>query len=125
MANGAVLEPAGSAGTPVAGVQIQGVTKQYQESAIASSAATLETITPGDGSSDGVSGANIIGTVPPGKAGLKQVSTVVQRASQLLASASAGYVGNALTAVSGVGLVPTPPTGSIAADGLSQAPQHE
>ena len=114
----AILEPAGSAGTPVAGVQIRGVTKQYQKSATGSSAATLETITPYDS-------GTILGTVPPGKAGLKLVSGVVQRASQLLVDSTAGVVGNALVPTSGVGLVPTPPTGSTAADGLSQAPQHE
>src|SRR6266852_6577015 len=118
MANGAVLEPAGAAGVPTAGVQIQGVTKQYQASATRSSASTLETITPYDS-------GTILGNVPPGGVGEKLVSGVVQRASQLLSSGDAGYVGNALIPTSGVGVVPTPPTGSTAADGLSQAPQHE
>lgn len=125
MANGAVLEAAGSASVPVAGLQVQGVTKQYQKSATGVAAVTLEVIVPGDGSSDGASGTDIIGTVPPGKAGIKQVSTVIQRASQILASADAGYVGNALVASSGEGVLPTPPTGSAAADGLSQAPERE
>ena len=111
----AILEPAGSG---VAGTQTQGVVKQYQASATGSSASTLETITPYDS-------GTILGHVQPGGSGEKLVSGVVQRASQLLVDGTVGVVGNALTAVSGVGLVPTPPTGSTAADGLSQAPQHE
>ncbi len=111
----AILEPAGSG---VAGTQTQGVVKQYQASATGSSAPTLETITPYDS-------GTILGNVPPGGVGEKLVSGVVQRASQILADGTAGVVGNALVATSGVGLVPTPPTGSTAADGLSQAPQHE
>lgn len=117
MANGAVLEPAGSG---VAGTQTQGVVKQYQASATGSSASTLETITPYDS-------GTILGHVQPGGAGEKLVSGVVQRASQIKASADAGYVGNALTSVATAvdPFIPTPPAGSTAADGLSQAPQHE
>lgn len=122
---GAILKPAGDA---TAGVQPKGVVKQYLASATGSSASTLETIQPGDGSSDGNSGANIIGTVPPGKAGLRQVQPVIQRGSVLLDAATAGAVGNALVAsydsTAGHG-DPTPPTGSQPADGLSQAPNHE
>lgn len=111
----AILEPAGSG---VAGTQTQGVTKQYQASGTDSSASTLETITPYDS-------GTILGNVPPGGTGEKLVSGVVQRASQLLVDGTAGTVGNALVATSGAGLIPTPPSGSTAADGLSQAPQHE
>ncbi len=120
----AVLEASGVAGTledsPVSGLQVQGQYRNYQVSAKDSTleAADLDPITPYDS-------GTILGTVPPGKSGLKLVSGVQQRASQLLADGTAGVVGNALTAISGVGLVPTPPTGSTAADGLSQAPQHE
>ena len=113
--SGAVLEPAGSG---VAGTQTKGVTKQYQKSGTSSSASTLETITPYDS-------GTILGTVPPGKAGIKLVSGVVQRSSQLLSDQTAGKVGNALVCVSGQGLIPTPPTGSQPADGLSQAPNTE
>lgn len=114
----AVLEPAGSG---VAGTQTQGVTKQYQLSATGSSASTLETITPYDS-------GTILGTVPPGKAGLKLVSGVVQRASQIKADGTAGVVGNALVSTydSTAGHAdPTPPSGSQPADGLSQAPNTE
>ena len=111
----AVLEPAGSG---VAGTQTQGVVKQYQKSGTGSSAATLETITPYDS-------GTILGHVQPGGVGEKLVSGVVQRASQIKADGTAGAVGNALVSVNGVGVVPTPPAGSTAADGLSQAPQHE
>jgi hypothetical protein len=122
---GAILKPAGDL---TAGVQVKGAVKQYQYDGVNDATAALETITPGDGSSTGAAGATIIGTVPPGKAGIRQVSTVVQRASVLLADSTAGNVGNALVSdysvVAGHG-DPTPPTGSTAADGLSQAPEHE
>lgn len=114
----AVLEPSGAAGVPTAGVQVQGAYKQYQASATGSAASTLETITPYDS-------GTILGTVPPGQAGLKLVSGVVQRASQMLSDGTAGVVGNALQPTAGVGVVPTAPTGSQPADGLSQAPNHE
>lgn len=111
----AILKPAGDA---TAGVQPVGVVKQYQASGTGSAASTLETITPYDS-------GTILGNVPPGGTGEKLVSGVVQRAAVLLVDGTAGAVGNALVPVSGVGVVPTPPTGSAAADGLSQAPQHE
>ncbi len=115
---GATLEPAGSG---VAGTTTRGVVKQKQLSGTGSSASTLETITPYDS-------GTILGTVPPGKAGLKLVSGVVQRAADLLVDGTAGNVGNALVAsydsTAGHG-DPTPPTGSDPADGLSQAPNHE
>lgn len=114
----AILKPAGDA---TAGVQAKGVVKQYQASATGSSASTLETITPYDS-------GTILGTVPPGKAGLKLVSGVVQRASVILADSTAGAVGNTLVpsydSTAGHG-DPTPPTGSQPADGLSQAPNTE
>lgn len=111
----AVLEPAGSG---VAGTQTQGVVKQYQASGTGSSASTVETITPYDS-------GTILGHVQPGGSGEKLVSGVVQRASQIKADSTAGEVGNALVPTSGEGVNPTAPTGSTAADGLSQAPQHE
>ena len=110
----AILEPVGSG---VAGTQTQGVVKQYQLSGTGSSASTLEVITPYDS-------GTILGNVPPGGTGEKLVSGVVQRASQIKSDGTVAG-GNALLAVSGTGLVPTPPAGSTAADGLSQAPQHE
>ena len=116
MANFAELEEVGAGN---AGQQVQGVVKQYQKSATASSAASLETIHPYDS-------GNILGHVQPGGSGEKLVSGVVQRAAQIIASADAGYVGNALVSdYSALHTDPVPPAGSTAADGLSQAPQHE
>lgn len=112
----AILEPAGASN---AGQQVQGVTKQYQASATGSSASTLETITPYDS-------GTILGTVPPGKAGLKLVDGTVQRASQIKADGTAGAVGNALVSTySTLNTDPVPPSGSQPADGLSQAPNTE
>lgn len=106
-------------GAAASGQQVAGVVKQYQLSGTGSSASTLETITPYDS-------GTILGTVPPGKAGLKLVSGVVQRAAQIVADSTAGVVGNALVSdYSSLNTDPVPPTGSQPADGLSQAPNHE
>ena len=112
---GATLEPNGAG---VAGQQPAGIVQQYQLAGTHSAVDTSTAITPYDS-------GNILGTVPPGKAGLKLISGVIQRASCLLSDSTAGNCGNALLAVSGTGLVPTPPTGSQPADGLSQAPNTE
>jgi len=112
----AILVPAGVQGN--AGAEPKGITQQYQKSATVSSSEALSTIHPYDS-------GTILGHVQPGGAGEKLVSGVVQRSSQIVADATPGVVGNALVAISGVGLIPTPPAGSTAADGLSQAPQHE
>ena len=112
---GATLEPNGAG---VAGQQPAGIVQQYQLAGTHSAVDTSTGITPYDS-------GNILGTVPPGKTGIKLVSGVVQRAAQLVCDATAGNCGNALLAVSGTGLVPTPPTGSQPADGLSQAPNTE
>lgn len=114
--SGAILEPAGSG---VAGTQTQGITQQYQKAGTNSAVSTSTAIHPYDS-------GTILGTTPPGKAGFKLISGVVQRASQLLCDSTSGKVGNALVSSTGVGVgIPTPPTGSLASDGLSQAPQHE
>lgn len=107
-----------AAGAGAAGQQTQGVVKQYQASGTGSAASSLETITPYDS-------GTILGTVPPGQAGLKLISGVVQRAAQIVSDSTAGVTGNSLIPTSGVGVVPTAPTGSQPADGLSQAPNHE
>ena|SRR5208282_846650 len=112
---GAILKPAGDT---TAGVQVKGITQQYQLSGTHSAVDTSTAITPYDS-------GNIVINTKPGQAPEKLVSGIVQRASTLLCDGTAGNCGNALLAVSGIGLVPTPPAGSHAVDGLSQAPQHE
>lgn len=112
----AILKPAGDL---TAGVQVRGAVKQYQESGINNATSALETVTPYDS-------GTIIGHVQPGGAGEKLVSGVVQRAAEILADSTSGAVGNALVATySTLNTNPVPPAGSAAADGLSQAPQHE
>jgi hypothetical protein len=120
----ASLQPNGAA---VSGQQPVGIVQQYQLAATNSNVDTSTGITPYDS-------GTILGTVPPGKAGIKLVSGVVQRAAQIVADGTAGAVGNALVstynqvgsgAAAGFDGIPTPPTGSTAADGLSQAPEHE
>lgn len=107
-----------AAGSTAAGVQPAGITQQYQKSGTASAVITSTAITGRDS-------GNILGTVPPGKPGLKQTDGTIQRSARIKADGTAGAVGNALVCTSGKGLIPTPPTGSLASDGLSQAPQHE
>ena len=111
----AVLEPAGSG---LASMTPKGITQQYQLAATHSNLDTSTGITPYDS-------GNILGHTNPGQVGEKLVSGVVQRSSQLQVDSTSGVTGNALTCVSGVGVVPTPPAGSHAIDGLSQAPQRE
>ena len=112
---GATLEPNGAG---VAGQQPAGIVQQYQLAGTHSAVDTSTAITPYDS-------GTILGHQNPGQTAEKLVSGVVQRASTLLCDGTAGNLGNALVCVSGQGVVPTPPTGSHAVDGLSQAPQHE
>jgi hypothetical protein len=68
---------------------------------------------------------NILGTVPPGKAGIKLVSGVIQNAADLAVDGTAGVTGNALLPTSGRGVTPTLNTAQAASAGLSLAPEHE
>jgi hypothetical protein len=112
----AILKPAGDA---TAGVQPIPVVRQYYQDAVQGPVtSTVETISAYDS-------GTIIGTVPPGQAGLKLVSGVQQRAASILSDGTPGATGNALTCRSGQGVLPTAPTGSQPADGLSLAPNHE
>ena len=112
----AVLEANGAAAS---GQQPAGIVQQYQKAATASNVDTSTGITPYDS-------GTILGTVPPGKAGLKLVNGTVQRAAQIVADATAGVVGNALVSTySTLHTDPVPPAGSHASDGLSLSPEHE
>lgn len=134
MANGAMLKPAGDL---TAGVEVKGAVKQYLLDGTDDATSGLETITPYD--SGAIVAANQPGTYEAvdrtnigDGASEKLTDGTIQRASVILSSADAGYVGDALvssysvqdTTVVGSGL-PVAPAGSTAADGLSQAPQHE
>jgi hypothetical protein len=120
-----ILKPAGDL---TAGVQVKGAVKMYQLDAINDSTSGTESIGPYDS-------GTILGTVPPGKAGIKLVSGVVQRAQAALeCDSSAGVVGNALTstynlvgsgAAAGFDGLPTKPAGCAVADGLSLSENHE
>ena len=82
----------------------------------------------GETNSNGVlpnDSGSIVTISQPGKnAPHKLVDGTVQRGS-VIAADSTVPSGNALTSIAGENLVPTPPAGSVAADGLSQSPQHE
>lgn len=111
----AVLEAAGNGAS---GLTPQGIVQQYQKAGTVSAVSTSTGITPYDS-------GNISGHVQPGGSAQKLVSGVVQRAASIRSDATAGVVGNALVCSSGQGVLPTPPTGSLASDGLSLAPEHE
>ena len=70
---------------------------------------------------------NILGTVPPGKAGIKLVDGTIQNATALTADSSAGVVGNALLCSNRPTAQGDPVVNSaqIASNGLSISPQTE
>ena len=131
----AKLEPAGSG---VAGQQPQGRVAQYQLDGV-----NGRDEAPGTANTAGVTGTigpydsgTILGTVPPGLAGIKLISGVVQRAAQILADDTVAGVGATLVPTYSLPTVPISttaprpglpkaPAGSAASDGLSLAPQHE
>jgi hypothetical protein len=100
------------------GQQVQGAVKNYLLDGVNDATGNTESIAPYDS-------GNILGTVPPGKVGLKLVDGTQQRATQIIADATAGQVGNALVSTYAPNVDPTAPAGSNPADGLSQAPNHE
>jgi hypothetical protein len=106
-------------GAAASGQQPAGIVQQYQIAATNSNVDTSTGVTPYDS-------GTILGTVPPGKAGLKLVSGVVQRAAQIVADGTAGAVGNTLTPTFNANNnPPTPPTGTLPSDGLSSFPGRE
>lgn len=122
---GATLNANGAA---VSGQQPAGVVAQYQRDGTNGTAELSNTsINPGGGPS-GVTpydSGTILGTVPPGKPGLKLVDGTIQRASQIVADGTAGVTGNALTSTAGVGVTPTKPVGQGQSEGLSLSASHE
>lgn len=94
----------------------KGRTAQYQLSGVNSSA----TITPFDS-------GTVLGTVPPGKAGIKQISGVIQNSTDPLVSGQLvnNQADNFLAVDSGVGVVPTVNPAQAASAGKSLAPEHE
>ena len=115
------LKPAGDL---TAGVQVKGAVKNYQLDATADATSGTESIGPYDS-------GTILGTVPPGKTGIKLISGVQQRSEAALLCD--GTI-NALTstynqvgsgAAAGFDGLPTKPAGSAVADGLSLNENHE
>lgn len=123
MSGSATLEAAGSG---VAGSQVKGVTAQYQLDATNGTAELSSTSINPSGGPSGVhpyDSGTILGTVPPGKPGLKLVDGTVQRSNVLITT---GPNNNCLQSISTPnGGVPTAPVGAKAADGLSGAPERE
>lgn len=94
----------------------KGRTAQYQLSGTNASA----TITPYDS-------GTILGTVPPGKAGIKLISGVIQNSTDPLVSGqlSGNQADNFLASSPSLGTVPTQNAAQQASAGKSLAPEHE
>jgi hypothetical protein len=128
----ATLEAAGGGAS---GQQVRGVAAQYQLDGVNGvSELSSTSINPGGGPS-GISpydSGTILGTVPPGRPGIKLVDGTVQRSSQIIADSTPGVVGNALVPIYNVigsgatrdGL-PTKPVGQGQSAGLSATPESE
>lgn len=106
-------------GNGTSGEQPNGIAAQYQLSGTAGLAST--SITPYDS-------GTILGTVPPGKAGIKLVSGVIQNATDLICNSNP--LGNTLTSTAGIGangepLIPVVNPAQLASAGLSLSPEHE
>lgn len=91
---------------------------------------TVTSITPAGPYISAGTNNNIIGTVPPGKAGLPQVRTVMQNPTSLrvgIASVggSVNMADNWLPATFAQGTVPTANTAQGESQGKSLSPQHE
>jgi hypothetical protein len=116
-----ILKPSGDL---TAGVQVKGAVKMYQLDGVNDATSGTESIGPYDS-------GTILGTVPPGKAGIKLVSGVVQRADAALLcdgqinalTSTSNMVGSG--AAAGFDGLPTKPAGCTAADGLSMSENHE
>jgi hypothetical protein len=105
-------------GAGASGQQPNGIVAQYQLDGING---TPETLGSGVGPYDS---GNILGTVPPGKPGVKLVKGTIQRATDLITDGTPGQP-NWLASTSGVGVVPTENTAQRADAGLSLAANHE
>jgi len=109
-------------GTAHSGEQPNGMSKQYQKAGTSDTGPT-NTIGPYDS-------GTILGTVPPGKAGLKLVDGTVQNATDLICNTSP--LGNTLPSTASKVVVGTVQTGvpevnaaQVESAGLSLAPQTE
>ena len=99
------------------GQQTAGVVAQYQLSGTDGVAEYAGGIGPYDS-------GNIVVQNAPGQAANKLVDGTVQRASQIVADGT-DPSGNFLVNKTGVGLTPTPATGTLLGDGLSGFPGRE
>jgi len=128
--DGASLEARGvnSSGTiPTAGANANGMVKQYMKAGTADTTST-DTIGPADSFSQITLGGpvmHVIGTVPPGQAGLRQISGAIQRATNLVSNNSP--LGNTLPSSNQPQVDGDPTVNSAQLDSakLSLASQHE
>ena len=98
----------------------KGAAEQYGQNNRGAAAFDSTKITPYDS-------GNVLGTVPPGKAGIKQISGVVQDSTDPIVSGQLAnnQADNFLASTAGVGLVPTVNPSQLASAGKSMAPETE
>ena len=96
---------------------VKGITQQYQLSGKQSA-----TITPANGL-----GAGIIGTVPPGKAGIVQIDNTIQNSTDplVIGQLATNQADNFVASTTGAGLVPTVNAAQLQSAGKSMSPQTE
>lgn len=121
----ATIESNSPGAAPVAGQQPKGNVAQYGQASVSGS----QSITPAGPYVSKGTNNNIIGTVPPGKTGLPQISTVVQNPTSLLDGKNPGNGSNQadsfLNSTAGQGLIPTVNAAQLPSAGQSLAPEHE
>ena len=113
-----------------AGAQVAGIVAQYQKSGVVGTTAVIH---PADTSMQVTLGGpklTIIGTVPPGKPGITQISGQAQHATKLVCNNQP--LGNTLPSTASQGVPPVstgnPPTvnaAQVTSAGLSLSPEHE
>jgi hypothetical protein len=98
----------------------KGATAQYQTAATTPGAYNSANIHPFDS-------GTILGTVPPGKAGIKQIDGTIQNSTDPIVAGqlATNQADNFLSSSTGVGLVPTVNAAQVASAGKSMSPQTE
>ena len=98
----------------------KGAAEQYGQNNRGAAAFDSTKITPYDS-------GNVLGTVPPGKAGIKQISGVIQDSTDPIVSGQLAnnQSDNFMGATTGVGLIPTVNPSQLASAGKSMAPETE
>ena len=98
----------------------KGAAEQYSQNGRTNTAFDSAKVTPYDS-------GTVLGTVPPGKAGVKLISGVIQDSTDPIVSGQLAnnQSDNFMGATTGVGLIPTVNPAQLASAGKSMAPETE